>query len=97
MGRRFAGPMSQALSEKSCCGANEGAFSLGTSGFKHISMHKSMEMEGVRRARSGQKFGHGVYPRVMLRTGCAASRPLSLLVSAMSSSCKQQAGFSSKG
>lgn len=37
MGRRFAGPMSQALSEKSCRGANEVTFSLGTSGFERIS------------------------------------------------------------
>lgn len=81
MGRRFAGPMSQALSDKSHCGANEGAFSLGTSGFKRISMHKSVE----RRARSGQESGPGEHPRVMLRTGCAASWPLSLPVSATSS------------
>ena len=40
------------------CGANEGAFSLGTSRFEHISAYtKAWEMEGVRNARSGQAFG----------------------------------------
>lgn len=52
MGRRLASPM-----EKPHCGANEGTFSLGTSVFKHISMHKSVKLEGVRRARSRQAFG----------------------------------------